>query len=1452
MVGIGASAGGLAALNKLFDHVPADSGLAFVIVVHLSPEHKSHLADLLQPHIPVPVEQVSETTRIDANHVYVIPPNANLDTIDTHLRLSKLEERRAQRAPIDHFFRTLASTHVGHAIGVVLTGTGSDGTLGIKEIKANGGLIVVQDPAEAEYDGMPRSAIATGLADLILPVAEIPGAILRYDRTEPRIPIPGDAEDEPDHTESALLQRIFAQLRARTGRDFSRYKKSTILRRIARRMQLNYLEELQSYLERLRTHPEETRALADDFLITVTNFFRDPAVFERLEKEVVPRLFEGKGPGDSLRVWSVGCATGEEAYSLAMLLVEQAGRLSNPAQIQIFASDLHARSLEKAREGFYSGDIETDVSPERLARFFVKETGGFRIRKEIRDLVVFAPHNLLGDPPFSRIDLISCRNLLMYLQRSMQRDVIELFHYALNVEGSLVLGSAETIDASDLFRTEDKQLCFYRKRNVPAPEPRLPVFPLTRAKLPGDPAANTQQPAEPLAYGALHQLVVERYAPPSILVSQDNKLVHLSENAGRFLLHPGGELTASIFKLVREELRIELRTALQTARDKKQPIDSRPIEVRFGDEPRPVVMHVRPALDPDKDGFVLILFEEREPQNPDASIQPTRPSGSALDAQRIQELEAELDLSRQRLRTIVEDYETSQEEMKASNEEMQSTNEELRSTMEELETSKEELQSINEELQTVNQENRHKVEELAQLTSDLQNLLTATDIATLFLDRDLRILRFTPQLGNLFNILVTDRGRPISDLTHKLGYSELRSDAEAVLNRLVPIEREVRDEAGHWYFTRVLPYRSAEDRIEGIVITFIDISGRKQAEGALRASEERLRRIINIDAVGVLIFDDEGALLDCNDAFLKMCGYSRQDTAARKLTWRTITPPEYLQASEREWEKLANTGRIGPYEKEIVCRDGSRLWMVFAGASLGDGTVAEYWMDVSDRKRDEQDLRDAKDYAELIIEALHEPLLVLSPELVVRSANQAFYDHFDRDPEHTLGRVVYDLDHATWDTPSMRRLFEDVLPGSKIVNDFEIEVSLGSMGRRVLLINARRLDGVQLTLLGVRDITDRKRAEENLRQSEERYRLLIESAKEYAIFMIDSGGSVATWNSGAQRVFGYAPEEIVGRPGSLLFTEEDRAAGVPEAEMQTAAETGRSSDDRWHLRKDGSRFWASGVMEALTANDLNSRASFVKVLRDNSERKETEEALLGQERTLRSANESLTRANEDLKNFAFAAGHDLREPLRMVTAYSQLLVKAVREGRKDTLEDSVRFIAEGAGRMERLLGDLLKYTHVSLEDDDSSEVVDLNRAVEKALENLKLAIEQSSTVVTYDPLPTVRGRSVHFVQLFQNLVENSIKYRGQRSPVIHISVEPVGPEWRLTVTDNGIGIDPRYQKQIFAVFKRLHGADIPGSGMGLAICRRIVERAGGRLWVESEANKGSQFHLALPMLDGQG
>ncbi|QDU98972.1 chemotaxis protein CheB [Lignipirellula cremea] len=984
LVGIGASAGGLAALRTFFQGVPPDCGLTFVVVIHLSPEHESHLAELLQPHVQMPVQQVTETTALEANRVFVIPPNANLNSIDTHLRLSELEEDRRERAPIDHFFRTMAKTHDGQSIGVILSGTGSDGTLGLREIKERGGLAIVQEPSDAEYDGMPRSAIATGIVDLILPLARIADAILRFARVKPRLPAT-DREEDLEAEQRQVLQKIFTHLRATTGRDFSRYKQTTILRRIQRRMQLRQIEEFSGYLDCLRTNADEVRTLADDLLINVTSFFRDAEVFETVGKEIFSRLLAAKGPDESLRVWSVGCATGEEAYSLAILLLEAAALVEHPPRIQIFASDLHENSLQRARDGFYPGAIAADVSAERLTRFFHPEEGGYRIGKEARELVVFAPHNLLGDPPFSRLDLITCRNLLIYLQRKAQRDVIDLFHYALSPNGFLVLGASETVDAPELFRLEEKKQCIYQKRNVPGPEPRLPVFPLSQIQWASEPASGLA--SESIAYGPLHQRMVEQFAPPSLLISPDDKVVHLSQHAGRYLVYPGGELTSNIYKLVREELRMELRTALHTARNDRTPTSTKPVQVKFNGQTGSVLLHVRPALEPQQEGFVLVIFEEREANLAD----PSHPGAADSRDSHVPELEAELSAAYHRLQSIIEEYETAQEELRASNEEQQSANEELRSTLEELETSKEELQSMNEELQTVNQENRHKVDELAQLSSDLQNLMAATEIGTLFLDRQLRILRFTPAVTNVFNVRAADRGRPLTDLTHRLDYADLHGDAQRVLDRLAPIEREVRDDQGRSYLTRVLPYRSAEDRIEGIVVTLVDITRRAQAERDLRLSEERFRALIDASAQMVWTTDAEGQVVEDSESWR---GFTGQTFEKRQGDgWLMAVHPEDRPQVADSWRQVLQEGEAWSDEFRMFhAASLSYRWTTVRAVPLraANGKVRGWVgmnIDVTEVKRAEVELLAFNESLEQQVQQRTEMLNILQD--LTRAANEA-------------------------------------------------------------------------------------------------------------------------------------------------------------------------------------------------------------------------------------------------------------------------------------------------------------------------------------------------------------------------------------------------------------------------------------------------------------------------------
>jgi two-component system CheB/CheR fusion protein len=870
VVGIGASAGGVKALQDFFEALPDHVGAAFVVIMHLDPGTRSEMVAILATRTSMPVRQVEGTLRLEADNVYVIAPNSQL--IIQHDMISALafDTPRGQRAPIDMFFRSLADQS-NNAFAIVLTGAGADGATGVTAIKEAGGIVLVQDPTEAEYSSMPRSAIATEVADFVLPIRELAHKLVTLVQKHGDVTLGLDLAQEED------LKRILSQVQSRTGHDFSQYKRATVLRRIARRMQLTQQESSASYLNYLKENAGEAQALFGDFLISVTTFFRDPDSFASLARNVITQLFEGKRASDSIRVWVPAAATGEEAYTIGILLLEEADRRKIRPEIQVFGSDLDAAALVTARQGRYPASIASDFTAERLERYFWREGDHYHVRRELRELVLFANHSLLKDPPFSRLDLISCRNLLIYMDRELQQQILTTFHYAINPGGFLFLGSSENADhPNDLFRALDRDARIYQ--SAPGGERRLtlPALIFPRAAI----AAALPPPRTSFGTGtgdaAVHRHMLERVAPPSILVDDGHRAIHLSESAGRFLQPSGGSVSTDVVDLVREELRFDLRSALHRAFDHELPTLSVAHVLPIGGEARRIYLQVKPiAREGHTTPLALVMFIEGETVDhiPDAT------GGEGLD-EAMQQLQHELQLTQARLRTMREESEAGNEELRAANEELQSINEEYRSTSEELETSKEELQSINEELQTVNGELKLKLESVSRAHSDLQNLMAATDFGTLFLDPQLRIKRFTPRLVDLFNVTESDEGRPITDFTHSLDFDDMAEQARKVLRDLIPIEREVAGRNGGWYLVRMRPYRTIEDKIDGVVATFIDISERRKAEDNLRRSEEHLRqetRLVELSRSPIFVWDFDGGILQWNRGSEELYGYGRAE-----------------------------------------------------------------------------------------------------------------------------------------------------------------------------------------------------------------------------------------------------------------------------------------------------------------------------------------------------------------------------------------------------------------------------------------------------------------------------------------------------------------------------------------------------------------------------------------------
>ncbi len=846
IIGIGTSAGGLEALEHFLGHVPRNSGLAFVIIQHLDPTRKGIMPELLQRTTGMTVVQVKDRTPVRPDCVYVIPPNKDMSILHGVLHLLEPTSPRGLRLPIDFFLRSLAQDQQEHSIAVILSGMGSDGTLGLRAIKEKGGVVLVQDPATAKFDGMPRSAIDSGLADIVAPVDDLPERILAYLQ---RTPLAHPAELALEVKTQSALEKAIILLRTHTGHDFSLYKKNTFYRRIERRMGIHQINKIADYVRYLQKNSQELDLLFKELLIGVTSFFRDPAAWDELRKKILPALMAERPVGHVFRAWVPGCSTGEEAYSLAMVFKEALEKLKprRKLTLQVFATDLDKDAIAKARQGLYPENICADVAPERMSRFFIKEEQGFRVTTEIREMVVFAPQSLILDPPFTKLDILSCRNLLIYLAPEMQKKLFPLFHYSLTPGGILFLGSAETVGTfTDLFTPLNNKLRLFRRtgsalRGEPIEfpssfAPPLPVGSATRA------VANPPQNFQSLA----DQVVLERFAPPAVLVNGKGDILYVSGRTGKYLEPAAGKANWNIFAMTREGLRYELSIAFHKALEQDEPLVIRGLKVgtNGGRQHVDITLHRLKEPEPLR-GLVMIVFADvAAPLEPEVISRPGKAGHRPVRNARLEELERKYQQARLETQTVREEMQTSQEELRSTNEEQQSTNEELQSTNEELTTSKEEMQSLNEELQTVNAELQLKVDELSRSNNDMKNLLNSTDIATLFLDNELNVRRFTTQATKIIKLIPGDVGRPITDLASDLLYPELSADARVVLERLGFAEKPIRTRDDRWFTVRIMPYRTHDDRIDGVVITFADITVAKTLEAQLREKNMVLEKLI--------------------------------------------------------------------------------------------------------------------------------------------------------------------------------------------------------------------------------------------------------------------------------------------------------------------------------------------------------------------------------------------------------------------------------------------------------------------------------------------------------------------------------------------------------------------------------------------------------------------------------
>jgi two-component system CheB/CheR fusion protein len=952
VVGLGASAGGLDAFQRFFRAMPADSGMTFVVIAHLDPRQKSALAEVLGRSSPMPVVAAAKPVRVEPDHVYVIAPDSTL-----RLKNGKLvpEPRREHNAPVDDLFMSLAEHCGPRAVCIVLSGTGTDGTQGIKAAKEAGGLTLAQASESAQYPGMPRSAVATGLVDLVLPVEQMPGKLLDYAR---RLEHFGDGQGDTalQRDMRDYLVNICTLLRSKTGHDFSQYKESTLLRRIQRRMQVVQLEKVASYVERLRKDGAEVEHLFQDLLIGVTHFFRDRDAFATLEAKVIPKLFENR-VDDSIRVWVPGCATGEEAYSIAILLREHMRKVDVAPKIQIFATDIDEKALDVARAGIYPDVIVRDIPAARLKQFFVPRGDTYQVSKDVRELCVFSVHDLIKDPPFSRLDLISCRNLLIYMNGDLQNRVLPLFHFALRPGRFLFLGPSENVTQhSKFFTIVDGKYRMFRATAAVAPQlPALPLHGASDRNAPARaPSLGPKTTGQKALIAAVERTLIGTFMPAYVVINDHYDLIYSSSGTGKYLELPAGTPNANLINMARKGLRLELRAALAKALQAKRKIVQNDIVVGINGGAQPIRLIVQPlTVSDDAGSFFLVIFEDVGAAQPAQEARPASRKGTG-ESKLVQQLEVELRSTQERLQTTIEELETSNEELKSSNEEFQSMNEELQSANEELETSREELQSVNEELETVNSELTVKIESLDRANSDLKNLLESTQIATIFIDSHSRIKNFTPMAKDIFHLIESDIGRPITDIVTRLAYGTLQDDIGKVMRSLVPIESEVHLADGRTTFImRILPYRTIDNVIDGVVMTFIDISERK----TLEEERARLGNIVAYSLDAIIGISLDGMITAWNAGAERTFGYPLRESIGRR--WTVLFPPDRTEEAAQLLDRAKRDEPARVSDTAMVASDGRVIPISLtvsgtrdlSGKVVGASLIAR---DIADRKQAEE------------------------------------------------------------------------------------------------------------------------------------------------------------------------------------------------------------------------------------------------------------------------------------------------------------------------------------------------------------------------------------------------------------------------------------------------------------------------------------------------------------------
>jgi len=1441
IVGMGTSAGGLEALEIFFRNCPSDTGLAFIIVQHLSPDYKSLMPELLSRHTKMEVREAKDKQEVKSDHIYLIPGSKNLTISKGKIHLIDRPPSATLNFSIDIFFNSLAIEQKDRAIGIILSGTGSDGTKGGRSIKEVGGTMFIQNPEDARFDGMPRSAINGGLADFILAASEMADELTQF-ISHPQFAKTITGVDLGKNL--ASMDRVLKILKNHTNYDFFSYKKPTLLRRTAKRMNITKCDSVESYIDFLYDNPDEKHILVDEFLIGVTKFFRDSAAYRIMRDQVIPDIVEEKrSKNQPIKIWVVACSTGEEAYSLAILFDEYISKKKYKIQYKIFATDIDGKSVDIATKGQYPENIATDISPDHLATYFTRKEGKYQIQPTIRKNIIFSKHDVLQHPPFNKMDLISCRNMLIYIDNTVQNKILASLHYALNKNGYLFMGSSESLGVLNKnFNDVSSKWKIYRnilptkliniKSNAWRVDNKMPGM-VRRSRQ----AVNI----EDKAIKAVNQDLMLEMEAACVCVDEHFEVLYTSGKFKNYMSIPDSGFTNNLLKLLPEELVIPVTVAVRKlSKNESEPIQ-RDVQVLKGKMVRKLrlIMKVLPLDGNNYRSFLITIIEKTQRTLTEKEEEKYEQSTTTLNHAEVEELRDALNETRENLQASIEELETSNEEMQATNEELLASNEELQST-------NEELQSLNEELHTVNAELQEKNVQLLEANSDIENLMVNTNIATIFLDRDFNIRKFTPAIKEHFQLLNSDMGRSIDHFSGTIRGEDLVKYAKGVLKKLTPFRLEFKNDEGIWFMLQIFPYQTQSNLIAGVVVNFININELKETINEKARLNQYIAHLTQNSPVAIYVYDTKKQqTVFTTKSLWETAGYSKAEAANMQpdLLSSIIHPDDYTRVMDYYQRIVLNIeGKEATTLEYRIIHHKTRkfIWVRTTdkvhtrGAKNQVSSILGVSQEITAIKGMEQEILINQKRAKLAVQGTGAAMWEWS-DLSKDDAwwSSEFYKLLSYNPKKMkashgalLNLIHHDYIEAFQE--NMRLHLEEEKP-------FEMELKLKTCRKdycwfRINLQAERDHSGKPIKVVGILfDINEKRQLLDDIEEQKARLDAIYNNALT-GITLSNTKGIIVSVSKGVRRILGYSPKNLIGKSFVDITYKEEIDLSLEHFQKLKNDEIAYMRIDKRYICKDKSVKW---VDANITKTIIAGEEYYLCVMVDVEKRKKAENEMI--------------ILNQELERFAYLASHDLKEPLRTITSVTERLKEKHGPALDKNANQYIEFIEQASNRMQKVTSGLLIHSEIGRKI-QKYHAINVNKLVKEAVADLATSINENNAEFIIKRLPKIMGDPMQISMLFQNLISNSLKYRKKSvNPIIEIGYENRGKYWEFFVKDNGIGIAKAHQEKIFEVFTRLHNKkDYEGLGIGLASCKRIVENHQGEIWVESKARKGTTVYFSIP------